>query len=274
MNNFLTVDVEDWYQAIETIPYSQWNKFESRIEKSVGRLLKVLDAHEVKATFFILGFEAERHPAMVRSISECGHEIATHGYSHRFIYHMDKDEFKEDLRLSIDILESITNEKVLGHRAPAWSITQYSLWALDVICEEGLVYDSSIFPCKSYLFGIKGSPCFPYKIKDVFAMPKNTLYEFPVATARVMGKDIPFVGGFFTRLWPLWVIKHFMRELNRMGQAAMVWVHPWDLDVAQPRLKLPWHLRRHYYNLGSTEIKLCYLLKDFKFSPIRDFFYV
>lgn len=270
MVNFLTVDVEDWYQAIETIPYSQWNKFKSRIEKSVEKLLKILDSFKVKATFFVLGFEAERHPGMVRRISERGHEIATHGYSHRFIYRMGKEEFRKELKLSLDILKSITGKNVFGHRAPAWSITRESLWALDILSEEGLQYDSSISPCVSYLYGIKGSPRFPYKVNDVFVMPNNILHEFPMTTTRIMGRDIPFVGGFFTRLWPLWMIRHFMRKLNRRGEVAMIWVHPWDLDVGQPRIKLPLLLRRHYYNLESTEVKLKKLLEDFEFNSIKD----
>jgi polysaccharide deacetylase family protein (PEP-CTERM system associated) len=269
MVNLLTVDVEDWYQAIENIPYSQWNKFESRVEKNVGKLLKILDAYEVKATFFILGFEAERHPAMVKDISERGHEVATHGYSHRFIYKMGEDEFRKELRLSIDILESITAQKVIGHRAPAWTITEKSLWALDIILEEGLAYDSSISPSKNYLFGLPNSPRFPYEIRR---KDGKKLYEFPMTTIRILNNNFPFSGGFFTRLFPYCATKYFIKRFNNQGKSVLLWVHPWDLDTDQPKIKLPLLLKRHYYNLRSTEAKLCCLLKDFKFSPIRDFF--
>lgn len=262
----MTVDVEDWYQAIENIPFEDWPNFESRITNSVNRLLDIFKDFKVKATFFILGYEAQRHPQMVKRIFEAGHEIASHGYSHRLIYKMNPEDFRNELRLSINTLESITGEKVIGHRAPAWSITRDSLWALDTILKEGLLYDSSISPWKNYLFGLPSAPRFPYPIKKI---DEKVLIEFPMTTIRLLHTNFPFVGGFFTRLLPYRAIKFFIKKINNVGKPVLIWMHPWDLDVRQPRVKLSPILRRHYFNLKSSEKKLKQLLNDFSFSPVR-----
>jgi polysaccharide deacetylase family protein (PEP-CTERM system associated) len=267
MHNILTVDLEDWYQAFEHIHFADWPKYEVRITKNTQFLLSILEKYKVKATFFILGYEAQRHPDLVRRVFAAGHEIATHGYSHKFVYKMAPEEFRRELRLSIDILESITKQKVLGHRAPAWSITKDSLWALDILLEEGLAYDSSISPCKSYLFGIADAPRFPYLIRE---KDKQRLYEFPMPTARIFAKNFPFLGGFFTRLFPYPLVRYMIKRWNSNNREVMVWMHPWDFDLGQPKLKLPLALKRHYFNLRSTEVKVGKMLHDFPFVPLRE----
>lgn len=267
MTNIITVDVEDWYQAFEHIAFPDWPKFESRTVKNVSRLLSILRSFKIKATFFFLGYEAERHPELVRDVFREGHEIATHGYSHKLIYRMGRDEFRQELRKSIGILESITGEKVLGHRAPAWSITKDCLWALDILLEEDLKYDSSISPWKSYLYGMPGARRFPGIIRQDHA---NKLIEFPMSTVRILGNNLPFIGGFFTRAVPYRLMKTLIRKLNNSAHPVMLLVHPWDLDIDQPRIEAPLYLRRHYYGLKSLEIKLRKLLSDFQFAPLRE----
>lgn len=269
MINAITIDVEDWYQSLENINFQDWHKYESRIAQNVERVLGILSGHNIKATFFILGYIAEKNPQVIKMISAEKHEIGTHGYSHRLVYNLAKDEFAQELRKSIDIIENLTGEKVLGHRAPAWSITEKSKWALDIILEEGLVYDSSMSPFVTYLYGIRGLNKMPHVILE-----KNSkaLYEFPLSTISILNNELPAGGGFFTRLYPYWFLKYAFKKVNSSGYPVIFYFHPWDLDVKQPRLKLPFRMRRHYYNLKTTEGKLKQLLADFKFAPIRDLF--
>ena len=272
MINALSVDVEDWYQAIETIPQSDWEKYEDRIVQNTNRVLNIFEEYNQKATFFILGCIAEKHPELVKGIAEMGHEVATHGYSHTFVYRFSQNEFREDLLRSIEVIEPVLNlvqekesqKKVLGHRATAWTITKETLWAIDILKDCGLKYDSSIFPIKTYLYGIPEAERFPYMIRKDF-------YEFPASTIRICGKNFPLAGGFFFRLYPYQVIKFGIKILNNANKPALVYIHPWDLDTKQPRVSgLPLKVRRHYLNLDKTEGKLRRLLSDFKFAPIRE----
>ncbi|MEO7658285.1 MAG: polysaccharide deacetylase family protein, partial [Pyrinomonadaceae bacterium] len=177
VTNALTIDFEDWYQGIE-IPYADWDKFEDRIEAVGDKLLKILDEADAKATFFMLGYVAEKHPEIVKRIEAEGHEIGTHGFSHTLIYKQEPELFKTELTRAISFLEDLTGKKVLGHRAPFFSITKDSLWALDILGELGIKYDSSIFPVLNYRYGIADSPRFPYKIKR----EKFEFIEFPIST--------------------------------------------------------------------------------------------
>lgn len=267
MINALSVDVEDWYQAIETIPFERWSHFENRIERSVDKLLRIFQDAEVKATFFVLGWIAERHPNMVSAIKEQGHEIGTHGYSHRFIYNLGPLLFREELKRSIGILEDITGERVCGHRASAWTITKASSWALDILLEENLLYDSSITPIRTYLNGYPGFPDRPFIIRS---NGDQKLIEFPLTTIKFYNYRFPVAGGFFTRVYPYWLIRYGINRTNRDSRPVMFYIHPWDLDTEQPRLKLPLKLRRHYFNLKGTEKKLRSLLRDFTFSTVTD----
>jgi len=270
--NALSIDVEDWYQVAEfesTIEFSDWDKRESRVIQNTVKILDILSEYNVKATFFILTWNAERFPHLIRRIDKAGHEIATHGYAHRLIYQQSKEEFRDDLTKSINILEQITNKKVLGYRAPTFSITRDSLWALDILLECGLRYDSSIFPIADSVYGIEESFRYPHVIKE-----NNTakLIEFPMSTARLLGKNLPIAGGAYLRLFPYRYIKWGIKQINKYDKPAMIYMHPWEIDTEQPRLKI--ESKRlfsvHYLKLNSTEKKLRKLLQDFHFAPVKD----
>ena len=267
MVNALTVDLEDWYQGIE-IDISRWQGYESRIEESTVRLLNILSEGGVKGTFFVLGYVAERYPELVARVARERHEIASHGYSHAFLYRQQPKEFARELEKSIDILERITGEKVLGYRAPYFSVTEESLWALDILLEKGLRYDSSIFPVNNYRYGILASPRFPYVIKSA---GHRSLIEFPVSTINWGKINVPFGGGAYLRILPYWMIRRAIHKINSKGKPAILYLHPWELDPHHPRLRLPLRIKfPHYANLKSTEGKLRALIKDFEFVPLRE----
>jgi polysaccharide deacetylase family protein (PEP-CTERM system associated) len=262
----LTIDFEDWYQGLE-IPCSDWGQFEDRIGRSGRRLLELLAAAGTRATFFILGYVAERHPDLVREIQAAGHEIGTHGYSHTLIYRQTQAVFREELTRSVRVLEDLTGARVLGHRAPFFSITKESLWALDVLRELGLRYDSSIFPVKNYRYGIEDFPRWPLQL-DGDGAP---LTEFPITTWRVCGLNVPVAGGAYFRIYP-YAFTRFALHAASSGQRPMVfYLHPWEIDPDHPRIPLPRRIAAtHYFNLGATEKRLEQLLKDFQFAPMSD----
>jgi polysaccharide deacetylase family protein (PEP-CTERM system associated) len=271
MLNAFSVDVEDWYQAsdFETVArFPSWDTFESRVTRNTERLLALLAEYGVKGTFFVLTWNAERHPQLVRRIAGAGHEVASHGYGHRLIYEQTPEEFRRDLSRSKATLEDIIGQEVLGYRAPSFSLTQASLWALDVLLECGIRYDSSIFPVRDRLYGIPDARRFPFVIR---ARGERRLVEFPMTTARAFDRNWPLGGGGYLRILPYRYMRWGMRRVNREGQPALVYIHPWELDPEQPRL--PANGRRgfstHYINLRRTEGKLRRLLRDFSFAPAR-----
>jgi polysaccharide deacetylase family protein (PEP-CTERM system associated) len=264
--NALTIDFEDWYHGIE-LPMSRWGGLEDRIESSGRRALEVLSAAGVKATFFVLAPVAERHPGLIQEIATEGHEVATHGYSHTLVYRQDAQTFREELVRSISILEDVTGERVLGYRAPYFSITHQSLWAFDVIAELGLRYDSSIFPVSNYRYGIATAPRWPYEVPTGDA----TLLEFPITTWRVAGRNLPVGGGAYFRIFPYALTRRAFRSVNSQKRPAVFYLHPWELDPDHPRLALPRRVAAtHYVNLRATEKHLRRLLQDFHFAPMRD----
>jgi polysaccharide deacetylase family protein (PEP-CTERM system associated) len=264
--NALTIDFEDWYQGLE-IPHADWAGYEDRIEPVGHRLLNLLDETGTRATFFVLGYVAERHPAIVREIAARGHEIATHGYSHSFIYDQTPEMFRREMSRAIDHLEDTTGQKVLGHRAPFFSITRQSLWALEVLGELGIRYDSSIFPVLNYRYGIESAPRWPYKIEA----GARQLTEFPISTWRLFGRNIPVAGGAYFRIYPYSFTRRAFQAINREGHPIAFYLHPWEIDPAQPRIPLPRRIAlTHYFNLGATEGRLRRLLKDFNFAPMRE----
>ena len=271
MLNAFSVDVEDWYQVSDfedVVAPSAWGTYESRVVANTERILGLLDEHGVKGTFFILTWNAERHPDLVRRIARAGHEIASHGHRHRLIFDQTPAEFAEDLRRSKAILEDLTGEPVLGYRAPSFSLTTRSIWALDVLMEAGLRYDSSIFPVSDRLYGIPDARRFPFVIRRA---GERELVEFPMSTARILGRNWPLGGGAYLRVLPYPYIRWGMRRVNGEGQPALVYLHPWEVDPGQPRIKS--HGKRgvsvHYVNLAGTEARLHRLLRDFEFAPIR-----
>jgi len=270
--NALTVDVEDYYQVAafsNIIEYSNWDKHESRVEKNTFHTLELFSEAGVKATFFVLGWVAARHPIIVREIIAQGHEIACHGYSHRLIYQQDPTEFKRETLESKHLLEDQAQKAVLGYRAASYSITKKSLWALDILHECGFVYDSSIFPIRHDRYGIPGAEPAPHKK----ITPKGAeLIEFPVTTLDLRVGTLPLGGGGYFRLFPYWLTRAGLKWINDRRCAPFIfYLHPWELDVDQPRLDGTWFSRfRHYNNLDRCETRLKALLADFRFQPARD----
>ena len=211
--NILTFDVEDWYQGLD-IPQARWPSFEQRLSIGLDVISELLAAHRVRATFFVLGQIASEHPGLVRRLSEAGHEIGSHGWSHTPIYRQTPNQFREELRRSLDELCMLTGQPVRGHRAALFSITAETQWALEVLADEGLAYDSSIFPVHNYRYGMPAAACFPYQLKPF------SLWEFPLSTVRVGGFNVPFSGGFYARFWPYRFLRRAIRHLNDRGSAG------------------------------------------------------
>jgi polysaccharide deacetylase family protein (PEP-CTERM system associated) len=264
--NALTIDFEDWYQGLE-IPHTQWEGMEERIQEAGRRTLAILAEAGARGTFFVLGWVAERHPELVREIARAGHEVATHGWSHAFVYNMTPESFREELSRSITLLAGLSGRPILGHRAPFFSITQKSLWALDIMEELGLRYDSSIFPVANYRYGIEGAPRWPHTLDS----SRSGFTEFPITTWQVMGKNVPMGGGAYFRIFPYAVTRHALRSINRDGHPVVFYLHPWELDPDHPRIPLPRRIAlTHYANLPATEPRFRRLLRDFRFAPMSE----
>jgi polysaccharide deacetylase family protein (PEP-CTERM system associated) len=267
--NYLTIDVEDYFQVAafeKLIQPELWSGYVSRVERNTGRILDLLDEHGVKGTFFIVGWTAEKYPAMVREITKRGHEIGCHSYKHQKIYHLTPEEFHLDTKKAKDILEEITGRQITGYRAPTYSITKKSLWALDILQSLGFTWDSSVFPVVHDNYGIPDSPRFRYK------WPNHDLVEYPLSTALLLGYNIPVAGGGYFRIFPYWFTKMALRAINiREKQPFIFYLHPWEVDPSQPRiLNAGWKSSfRHYCNLEKTEDRLKKLLHDFNFRPIN-----
>ena len=238
------------------------------MEWNVQKVLKLLDTHNVKATFFVLAWNAERLPHVIREIHSLGHEVACHGYAHRMICEQTPDEFREDIRKAKAILEDLAGEEILGYRAPTFSITERTLWAMDILSEEGFRYDSSIFPVRHDRYGI---PDWSRHIETVNLNNGHSIIEAPPVTARILGFNLPCAGGGYFRLAPLWISTWAVRRMNAEGHPAILYLHPWELDPAQPRFPLPpFHRFRHYVNLSTAERKLERLLASGPFTRLRD----
>lgn len=264
--NALTIDFEDWYQGLG-IPINEWGGYEDRIDSVGRRLLDLLDEFNVRGTFFVLGYLAQRYPALVMEIARRGHEIGTHGYSHTLIYQQHPHEFREELILSIRLLQDLTGQAITGHRAPFFSINKNSLWALDILVEAGLRYDSSIFPVLHYRYGVPDAPRWPY------VCGSGGLIELPPSTWRALGRNVPIAGGGYFRIFPYWLIRHAFHSINRAGHPVIFYLHPWEIDPGHPRVSLPFPSRlTHYANLKQTEGRLRKLLSDFRFAPLKDIF--
>jgi polysaccharide deacetylase family protein (PEP-CTERM system associated) len=228
-------------------------------------VLEILDDAGVRGTFFVLGWVAERHPDLVRAIRMGGHEVGSHGYEHRLIYEQTPRQFRSDLRLARDVLQDILGEPVTAYRAPSFSITRDSLWALDVLIEERFALDSSIYPTRHDRYGLPGAPLQPHCIRR----PAGEIWEFPPPVWRVCGYPMPVGGGGYFRLYPYALTVWGLRAINAAGRPFAVYLHPWELDPEQPRLQ-PGRLRafRHYVNLHKTTGRLIRLLRDFRFGPL------
>ncbi len=272
MKNALTFDVEEYFHAeafAGVLRPDEWPTLESRVTRSTGRLLDMLDREHVRATFFVLGWVAERHPALVREIASLGHEVACHGYGHRMIQHLTRQEFERDVVQAKRTLEDAVGKPVIGYRAPTFSIMRETLWSLDVLAEAGFRYDSSIFPVVHDRYGIPDAPRFPHRLKGPSG---NEIAEFPPSTLQLLGRRLPVAGGGYFRLFPYTFTRRAIRRINtRERQPAMVYLHPWELDPDQPRLPVGVLTRfRHLVNIGKTEARLARLLDDFSFAPAAE----
>jgi polysaccharide deacetylase family protein (PEP-CTERM system associated) len=282
--NYLSIDVEDYFHvsAFETIsPPSSWDTKELRVEKNTHRILEILDEFQVRATFFMLGWVAERCPDLVKRIAASGHEIASHGFSHQRVYNQQREVFKDDIRRSKSLLEDITGQRVIGYRAPSYSISKESSWAFDELLEAGYRYDSSIFPIRHDFYGMSDWPRFAgWMVKNGSGewaptsdqQPQEQgLYEVPITTLLVGNKKLPIAGGGYFRLLPYKVTQWGLRRINRTDKKPFVfYLHPWEFDPDQPRItgaKLKSRVR-HYLNLCKTECRFKRLLRDFEFKPI------
>jgi polysaccharide deacetylase family protein (PEP-CTERM system associated) len=272
ITHVISVDVEDYFQVeafTGVVDTDSWNSWPSRVVENTRRVLDLFGRHNAKGTFFFLGWVAERFPSLVREVESQGHEIACHSYWHRPIYRLTRDEFREDTRMACDAIQQACGKKVLGYRAPTWSITKNSLWALDILAEEGMVYDSSVFPIRHDLYGIPDAPHFSYTHTSASALQ---LVEFPPATVRVAGRNIPVAGGGYLRLFPLsytlWALRRYEKKYL---QPAVVYFHPWELDRQQPSIRAGAKSQiRHYTNIDLMEERLAAMLRTHRFQPFRE----
>ena len=273
MKNAISVDVEDFFQVSAFEKYinrSEWDKIPSRVEKNTYRILEILSYYNIKATFFILGWIAERYPLLVRTISSHGHEIACHGYSHIKAYLQEPDEFRDDVFSAKSIIEDIAGVRMRGYRAASYSIGSRNLWALEILDDLGFDYSSSIYPIKHDIYGMPNAPRFAFKPENT-----NQLIEIPVSTISIFGKRFPCGGGGFFRLYPYEFSKWAINKVNNEeGQPCIFYFHPWEIDPDQPRqLGLDSRTRfRHYLNLSSMEDKLNKLMRDFDWDSIEKVF--
>jgi polysaccharide deacetylase family protein (PEP-CTERM system associated) len=272
MLNALSVDVEDYFQVeafSSCISPHDWDSFTPRVERNVARILDLFERHGVKATFFILGWVAQRFPQMIRRIADAGHEIGCHGYSHQNIMRQSKEEFRKDVREARNTLMDEIQKEVTCYRAPSFSITKRTLWAVDTLAEEGFTLDSSIFPIRHDLYGIPEAPRYPYFHSTLIG---HSLLEFPPSTIRIGNYNLGVGGGGYLRLFPYCFSRRAIRHINDAErQPAMVYFHPWELDPDQPRIsaKLRSQLR-HYTNLNVMENKIEQLLQDFRFTTVTE----
>jgi len=270
--NALTVDVEDYFHVAAlapTIDRNSWDSRESRVEANTRRLLAIFEKFDVRGTFFVLGWVAERYPQLVKDIAVDGHEIACHGYSHKLVYEQSPKEFREETRRSKLVLEDIIGFSVLGYRAASFSIVRQSLWALDILAELGFSYDSSIFPVRHDLYG---TPNAERTLHRLSTPGGQTVVEWPLSTVRLLGCNLPISGGGYFRLLPYWVSHWGLSSINQRDQHPFIfYLHPWEIDPDQPRLRAGVLSRfRHYTNLDKCEKKLHLLLRHFRFGTVRE----
>ena len=265
--NALTIDVEDYFQVSAMEPHfdrSDWDSVPCRVERNIERLLEVLADHDARATFFTLGWIAERYPQTIRRIVDAGHELASHGYGHERANGLTREKFQEDIHRAKAILEDTAGVAVIGYRAPSFSIGRDNLWAFDCLLEAGYRYSSSVYPVQHDHYGMPEAPRFAFRARD-------GLVEIPITTMRVLGRNLPAGGGGYFRLAPYELSRWAIRRVNEVErQAAIFYFHPWEIDPEQPRVNgVSLKTRfRHYLNLDRTEARLQRLLGDFRWDRI------
>jgi polysaccharide deacetylase family protein (PEP-CTERM system associated) len=267
--NALTVDLEEYFQVSNferLIDRESWDALPSRVVGATHRLLDAFDETDNTATFFVLGWVAERQPALVREIAERGHEIACHGYGHQLVYDLGPERFRADLRRARSAIEDATGVVVRGYRAPSYSITRDSLWALSILVEEGFHFDSSIFPIRHPRYGI---PDFARRPVTLSLGDGSVIREFPLTTLQAGPLNLPLAGGAYLRFLPAALFRWAFSRLVSAGEPTVLYVHPWELDPEQPRQDTSLRVRiNHYHNLHRTEGRLRRLLERFRFAPL------
>lgn len=271
IRNVFSIDVEDWFHILDidrAYPMREWDRLESRVERNTDRLLTLLDRFGVRCTCFVLGWIAERHPALVRCICDAGHEIASHGHGHRLVYEQDPESLCQDLKQSISALRNAAGCTPGGYRAPGFSISSDTEWAFDVIAEAGFWYDSSVFPTNRAHGGMISAASHIHERK---LSNGRSLLELPISTTRFMGHDLAYCGGGYLRAFPYRFIASRIRAANAAGEPVVVYIHPRDIDPDQPRLDMPLKRRlKSYLNLDTTLDKLTCLLSEFSFTTASD----
>lgn len=266
----MTVDVEEYFHASALArKREEWDGLESRVAANTRRLLALFERFEVRATFFVLGWVAERHPGLVREIAALGHEVACHGYSHRLVYEQSPEEFRRESSHAKRLLEDIVGQPVLGYRAASYSIVRDSLWALDVLLDLGFVYDSSIFPVYHDRYGIPDAHRLPHRLETP---SRRSIVEWPLSTAELFGYRLPVAGGGYFRLLPYGLTRSALARINtKERQPFIFYLHPWEIDPGQPRFEVNRLSRfRHYTNLARCECRLQRLMGEFAFGPVRE----
>jgi len=268
--NALTVDVEDYFQVeafAGVIDRNRWDELPHRVERNVATILDLFAAHGVKATFFTLGWVAERYPDIIRRIVAEGHELASHGYGHKRVIELTPDEFREDITRSKAILEDVAGMAVNGYRAPSFSIVRESLWAHQVLADAGYTYSSSVNPIRHDLYGMPDAPKVPYH-----PIAGDDFLEIPITTVEIMGRTMPCGGGGFFRLFPYAWFRAAWRRLNASGRPFLFYFHPWEIDPGQPRQsQAPLKSRfRHYARLNAMEDKIAHALDDFAWGRMDE----
>jgi polysaccharide deacetylase family protein (PEP-CTERM system associated) len=267
----MSIDVEDWFHTrnfLNLISKSEWDALPSRVEESTNLILDILAKHDAKGTFFVLGWVAKKKPALVKRIKAEGHEVASHGFGHDCIYDLKPDEFREDIRISTEILENLVGEKVIGYRAPNFSITD---WAIDILREFKFEYDSSWFPTIAH---DRYGKLERYKVEDkpIFKLTED-FYEVPMSTLKSFGKNIPWSGGGYFRLYPYSFFKYGIKGILKQSDVYNFYIHPWEFDPQQPRIKelSKSNYFRQYNNLGKTESRFTDMVQRFKFQSIGEY---
>lgn len=273
MKNILCIDVEDWYHP-EYVRNKVIDKIE-RINHSFDIALDLIKKYDANATFFIVGEIAQEHPEILNKINDNRSEVAFHGYYHKPLWELDSHTFAKEIKKYDSLVYSVIGEKSIGFRAPSYSLNNETLWSLDILEKEGYIYDSSLFPVKTPLYGVSGSPLTPYNpssknIKEIDKL--RNFIEFPALVHNIFGLRIPAAGGFYLRVLPLSHFDRAIKQINEKGFPAVISIHPWELDIDTPRLKLP--LLKSlvtYYNISSTKMKVEYLLSNYEFISFRDY---
>ncbi|MBP2674444.1 MAG: putative Polysaccharide deacetylase [Deltaproteobacteria bacterium] len=272
IRNVFSVDVEEYFQVEAfsgLIRKQDWDNMPRRAGEQIRRTLDLLETYKVRGTFFVLGWMAEKNPALVKSINDAGHEIGSHGFSHKMISHMTKREFREDIRRSKDLLEEITEKEVHGYRAPTFSIMEKTSWAYEILLDEGYRYSSSVYPIYHDRYGWPGFGRDPRKMAS---NGKGEIWEIPMSVGSLGPLRLPFGGGGYLRIYPLFLTKALFRSLETEGRSTILYMHPWELDRDQPRVRAPFFRRiRHYMGIGKMEGRLAALLGSKKFGTVRQF---